>query len=134
MQRLDTLWFKVFQGTNSDWGTTSKDIGPNAASFNQKTCGKGVFLTQKMKHLTDNVENCRLIKPIQYNKHYYVEVVLQCRIYPLKVRIPECAKNEYYIVNDPVHVRPYGVLVHLLTELVRMQVLENIYTNFSKYK
>lgn len=42
--------FKVFQGRNSEWGTTSNDVGPNASLFNQKSCGKGIFLTPKVKH------------------------------------------------------------------------------------
>jgi hypothetical protein len=117
--------FKVFQGKNSEWGTTSKDVGPNAHLFNEKTCGKGIFLTPKIRYLIDNVENCRLIKPIQYNKHYYIEVALQCRIHPIKIRKPECAQNEYYIINNPVHVRPYGLLVHFLTEAEAKNILDN---------
>jgi hypothetical protein len=117
--------FKVFAGKNSEWGTTSKDTGPNASSFDQKTCGKGIFLTPKMKHLTDNIENCRLIKPIQYNKHYYIEIVLQCRIQPKKIRVPECATNQYYIVNDPIYVRPYGLLIRFLTEAEAKSILSD---------
>ncbi|CAF1246241.1 unnamed protein product [Adineta steineri] len=117
--------FKVFEGKNSEWGATSKDIGSNAPLFNVKTCGKGIFLTPKMKHLTDNIENCRLIKPIQYNKHYYIEVVLQCRIHPRKIRVPECANNQYYIVNDPKHVRPYGLLIRFLTASQGKSILDD---------
>ncbi|CAF2497713.1 unnamed protein product [Rotaria sp. Silwood2] len=117
--------FKVFQGTNSEWGTSSKDIGPNASLFNEITCGKGVFLTSKIKHLTDNIEHCRLIKPIQYNKHYYIEIALQCRIHPKQIRVPECSKNEYYIVNDPTYVRPYGIVIHFLTETQAKSILED---------
>ncbi len=125
MKHIGFEGFKVFGGKNSEWGTTSKDVGPNAASFKETTCGKGIFLTPKIKHLTDNIESCRLIKPIQYNKHYYVEVVLQCRIQPKKIRIPECAGNQYYIVNDPVHVRPYGLLIHFLTEAEAKSILDS---------
>ena len=117
--------FKVFEGKNSEWGTTSKDIGPNASAFREPTCGKGVFLTPKMKHLTDNLEHCRLMKPVRYNKHYFIEVALQCRIQPKKIRVPECAKNEYYIVNDPIHVRPYGIAIQFLTELQAETILED---------
>jgi hypothetical protein len=78
-----------------------------------------------MKHLTDNIEHCRLIKPIQYNKHYYIEVVLQCRIQPKKIRIPECSKNEYYIVNDPEYARPYGLLVRFITTIEAKSILED---------
>ena len=117
--------FKVFQGKHSDWGTTSKDIGPNSPLFNEKTCGKGVFLTPQIKYLTDNVEHCRLMKPIQYNEHYYIEVVLQCRIQPKNIRVPECAKNEYYIVNDSRHVRPYGLVIHFLTEAEAKKILDD---------
>ncbi|CAF3488603.1 unnamed protein product [Rotaria sp. Silwood1] len=116
---------KVFQGANSEWGTTSKDIGSNASLFNEKTCGKGVFLTSQIKHLIDNTEHCRLIKPIQYNKHYYIEIALQCRIQPKKIRVPECSKNEYYIVNDPTYVRPYGIVIHFLTEAQAKTILED---------
>ena len=77
------------------------------------------------KHLMDNVESCRLMKPIQYNKHYYIEVVLQCRIQPKNIRVPECAKNEYYIANDPKHVRPYGLVVHFLTEAEAKSILDD---------
>jgi hypothetical protein len=117
--------FKVFQGKHSEWGTTSNDVGPNASLFNEKTCGKGIFLTPKMKHLTDNIEHCRLTKPIQYNKHYYIEVALQCRIHPKKIRVPECSKNEYYIVNDPIHVRPYGLVVRFLTAAAAKSILDD---------
>jgi hypothetical protein len=117
--------FKIFQGKHSEWGITSNDVGPNAPLFNEKTCGRGIFLTSQMKHLMDNVENCRLMKPIQYNKHYFIEVVLQCRIQPKKIRVPECAKNEYYIVNDPKHVRPYGLVIHFLTEAEAKSILED---------
>ena len=77
-----------------------------------------------MKHLMNNVENCRLMKPIQYNKHYYIEVFLQCRIQPKNIRVSECAKNEYYIVNDPRHVRPYGLVIHFLTEVEAKKILD----------
>ncbi|CAF3408351.1 unnamed protein product [Rotaria socialis] len=117
--------FKVFQGSHSEWGTTSVDIGQNASIFNQKTCGKGVFLTPKIKHLTENIEHCRLTKPIQYNKSYYVETALQCRIHPKKIRVPECSKNEYYVVNDPTYVRPYGILIHFLTEVQAKSILDD---------
>ena len=125
LRRIAFEGFKVFQGANSEWGTTSKDVGPNASLFNEKTCGKGIFLTPKMKHLTDNIENCRLIKPIQYNKHYYLEAALQCRIHPKKIRVPECSKNEYYIVNDPIHIRPYGIVIQFLTETEAKNVFED---------
>ncbi|CAF4430469.1 unnamed protein product [Rotaria sp. Silwood2] len=124
LKHIATEGFKVFQGSNSEWGTTSKDVGPNASLSSEKTCGKGIFLTPKMKHMTDNVENCRLIKPIQYNKHYYIEVALQCRINPKKIRLPECSQNEYYIVNDPVNVRPYGLVIHFLTETEAKAILD----------
>ncbi len=45
--------------------------------FIEKICEKGIFLTPKIKHLTDNIENCRLIQPIQYSKHYYIEVAFK---------------------------------------------------------
>ena len=107
--------FKVFSGKNSEWGTTAEDVGPNASLFSEKTCGKGVFLTPKLEYLTENVENCRLTKPIQYNKHFYLELALQCRIHPKNIRVPACAGNQYYIVNDPKHVRPHGIVIYFLT-------------------
>jgi hypothetical protein len=125
LKRIAFEGFKVFGGKHSEWGVNSKDIGPNASLFKEKTCGKGIFLTPKMKHLTDNIEHCRLIKPIQYNKHYYIEVVLQCRIQPKKIRIPECSKNEYYIVNDPEYARPYGLLVRFITTIEAKSILED---------
>jgi hypothetical protein len=117
--------FKVFGGKHSEWGVNSIDTGPNASLFREKTCGKGIFLTPKMKHLTDNIEHCRLVKPIQYNKHYYIEVALQCRIQPKKIRVPECSKNEYYIINDPVYARPYGLLVRFITTTEAKSILED---------
>ncbi len=42
-----------------------------------------------------------------------------------KNRKPECSNSEYYIVNDPVHVRPYGLLVHFLTEAEAKSILED---------
>ena len=124
LRRIAFEGFKVFQGKNSEWGTTSKDVGSNAGLFNQQTCGKGIFVTPKLKHLTENTEDCRLIKCIPYNKHYFIEVVLQCRIHPKKIRVPECAANEYYIVNNPSHVRPYGIVVHFLTKSQAEGILE----------
>jgi hypothetical protein len=117
--------FKVFQGKNSEWGATSKDTGPNVTLFKEKTCGKGLFLTPKIKYLTDNIEDCRLMKPIQYNKHFYIELVLQCRIQPKKIRVPECSEKQYYIVNDPIHVRPYGIIVHFLTNVEAKSILDD---------
>lgn len=117
--------FQVFEGKNSEWGTQSLDVGLNASQFNDKTCGKGIFLTPKIKHLTDNVEHCRLMKPIQYNAYYYIECALQCRIHPRKIRVPECSKNEYYIVNDPTCVRPYGILVRFLTAAEAKKVFDD---------
>jgi hypothetical protein len=125
LKRIAFEGFKVFEGKNSEWGTSSKDIGSNASLFKQKTCGKGIFLTPKMKHLTENIEDCRLVKPIQYNKHYYLEVVLQCRIQPKKIRVPECATNQYYIVNDPTYVRPYGLLIRFLSEVEAKTILND---------
>jgi hypothetical protein len=122
--------FKVFEGEHSEWGTTSEDVGPNAQFFNETACGKGVFLTEKIKHLAENVENCPLIRPIPYNKHYYVEVILQCRIHPKKIRIPKCGNGEYYIVNDPRYVRPYGLLVRFLPASEAQTVLADNNFNF----
>lgn len=125
IKRIAADGFKVFGGKNSDWGTTSKDMGPNAASFSEPSCGRGIFLTPKLKHLTDNVENCRLVKPIPYNKHYHIEAALQCRIHPRKIRVPECASNQYYIVNDPIHVRPYGLVVRFLTNADAKKIFDD---------
>ncbi|UJR20461.1 hypothetical protein I4U23_023590 [Adineta vaga] len=116
--------FKVFHGSNSQWGSKSNDIGPNASSFQVKKCGQGIFLTPKIEYLTTNIEDCRLMKPIRYNKHYHVEIALQCRIQPKQIRIPECAERQYYIVNDPRYVRPYGLLVHFLSEVETNNIFE----------
>ena len=108
--------FKVFQGKHSEWGAPSKDIGPNASLFQEKVCGKGIFLTPQLRYLTDNIENCRFMSPTRQTKDYYIAVALQCNIHPGEMRRPECASNQYYIINNPIYARPYGILVRFMTE------------------
>lgn len=44
---------------------------------------------------------------------------------PRKIRVPECAKNQYYIVNDTNHVRPYGLVVRFLTNAEAKKIFED---------
>ena len=37
-----------------------------------------------------------------------------CRLRPDSIRVPECAKNEYYIINKSEDIRPYGLVVNFL--------------------
>lgn len=124
IQRICIDGFRVVQGKNSEWCVNARYIVPNAHLFNQKICGNGVFLTSNLKHMISNVEDCRLLKPVQYNRAYYVKVALQCRIRSKSIRILECTGGEYYIGNNPVCDRPYGILVRFLTSSEAATILE----------
>lgn len=92
---------------------------------------QGVFLTPKLKNLTQNVERCTLIKPVKYSNNLYVNVVLQCRVRKQAIRIPECSQSEYYIINNPRDIRPYGILVNFITAQEASIILKNTNFNFA---
>ncbi|CAF3221049.1 unnamed protein product [Rotaria sp. Silwood2] len=94
-----------------------KDVGPNAPFFNQSTCRKGILLTSNLEYMAD----CRLIEPIKYNKHCFIQVALQCQVHSLKIRIPECSRYRYYIINDPAYD-------HLLERFKQVQHLRLTFT------
>ena len=117
--------FHVYNGKNSQWGSTSPDVGRNKELFKDKNCGIGVFCTPKLEYLMENIEGCCLLKPIKYDSNNYIQAVIQCRVRPESIRQPECSEGQYYIINNSTNIRPYGLLVRFLTVAKATEILNN---------
>ena len=99
----------------------SLDIGPNKDIFEDKTCGRGVIVSEKITDFLLNdgqllsMANLEFvacpIEIISENIKRYYFVLLQCRVNPNKVRIPQIYGGRYWIVNEGKDVRPYGLLI-----------------------
>ena len=44
-----------------------------------------------------------------------IQILFICRLRPEAIRVPECAKGEYYILRNSEDIRPYGMVVNFLT-------------------
>ncbi|TNV83924.1 hypothetical protein FGO68_gene1267 [Halteria grandinella] len=85
------------------------DLGPNAATLGSH-CGDGIYLAPKVEIcMGQNFANMCYTRPIEYKGKNYI-VLFQCRIKPDRIRVPQGTKGEYYIINNPAHVRPYGLV------------------------
>ena len=54
-------------------------------------------------------------KPIEFDDKWHI-VLLQCRIKPDMIRVPEDCQNQFYIINDSAYVRPTGLIMKELTK------------------
>ena len=72
-----------------------------------------------------NIEDCCLLKPIQYDANAYIQVCIQCRVRPGSIRQPECSDGQYYIINNTANIRPYGLLIKFLTVNEGKSILDN---------
>ena len=105
---------QMYKGKNSQWGSTSPDIGKNKYLFANPKCGAGIFLTPKIEHLTKNSEDAYFLQPIRYNNFFQIQVLFICRLRPSSIRVPACANGEYYMMSNSEHIRPYGLVVNFL--------------------
>lgn len=125
--------FNVYTGKNSQWGSHDEDVGPNKHLFPTKNCEIGVYCTPQLKFLIgdNNCERAHLLKPIPYNNKYHIQTVLQCRVKPTSIRMPRCAQDQYYIINNPKHIRVYGILVNFLENQEAEKIFQNVNFNLS---
>lgn len=78
---------------------------------NQK-CGKGIYCALKYSIVkTDYSKDGFAVNTSNGNERY--RIAFQNRINPETVKIPVDEQN-YYIINDPRDIRPYGVLIEKL--------------------
>lgn len=104
----------------------SPDIGPNKDIFEEKICGRGVIVSEKVTNFLLNHDQTLSMTNLEFvacpieiiseNKKKYYFVLLQCRINPKKVRIPQIYEGKYWIVNDGNEVKPYGLLIKEASE------------------
>lgn len=93
-----------------------EDVGPNAGKFKSKYCGEGVYLAPKIEICMDETHDGAVYtKPIKIGDDQCI-VVLQCRVEPDKIRVPDDCDEQEWIINDPKHVRPVGLVIKKLTE------------------
>jgi len=84
-----------------------KDVNKKSTSFG-KPCGKGIFCSQRPELAEENT-SVFILNDVKY------KLLLQCRIDPTKLRIPQSNTN-LYIINSPDDVRPYGLLIKEILE------------------
>ena len=84
-----------------------KDINKKSPLFG-KPCGKGIFCSQKPELAEENTSSF-ILNDVKY------KLLLQCRIDPTKIRIPQ-SNTDLYIINSPENVRPYGLLIKEILE------------------
>ena len=66
----------------------------------------------------ENWEGISYTYPIEIDGNFYI-ILLQCRVKPISIRVPDLCYNEYYIINDPDNIRPYGLIVQKMTKQER---------------
>lgn len=72
----------------------------------RKEVGTGVYVTPHMKTASIYASRTKL----KFNgANRRVEVVLQCRVRPSAIK--QTSRQDYWVINDPANVRPYGVLM-----------------------
>ncbi len=84
-----------------------KDVNKKSTLFG-KPCGKGIFCSQKPELAEENT-SCFTLNDVKY------KLLLQCRIDPTKMRIPQ-SNTDIYIISSAEDVRPYGLLIKEILE------------------
>lgn len=79
-----------------------KDINKKSSNFNNE-CGMGIFCSPLVK----SAEEITACFTVGNNKY---KMLLQCRVNPVKIRIPQ-TNPSLYIINVTDHIRPYGLLI-----------------------
>lgn len=69
--------------------------------------------------------------PIVVNKETY-RLILQCRVNPEKILITR--RQEYWVVNEPKDIRPYGVVLVKNENISQIKNPEQLFGEWFKYQ
>ena len=120
MQNLMGEWAVAFHGTAKDaavknivkdqkYKPGSRQLYENSLDMKtKKICGKGIYCAPKYSNVNEYSKDGFAVNTSNGNERY--RIAFQNRINPATVKIP-VDKQDYYIINDPRDIRPYGVLI-----------------------
>jgi hypothetical protein len=101
-------WAVAFHGTNhcNLPGILSGGFKVGPRQLYKREVGAGVYVTPYMKTARGYASRTSL----NFNgESRRVEVVLQCRVRPSAIK--QTSRDDYWVINDPADIRPYGVLM-----------------------
>mmetsp|Transcript_49457 Transcript_49457/g.143423 ORF Transcript_49457/g.143423 Transcript_49457/m.143423 type:complete len:392 (-) Transcript_49457:127-1302(-) len=100
-------WAVVYHGTKQAFLPHIVFTGLKAGSGQvyKREVGEGIYVTPNIDGVADGYSRTYSLDGIS------VRIVLQCRARPAAIK--KCSRKDYWVVNDPSDLRPYGVLLKL---------------------
>lgn len=98
-------WAVVYHGTKQEFLShiVLSGLKPGSGQVYKKEVGEGIYVTPNIDGVAEGYSRTFTLDGIS------IRLVLQCRARPGAIK--KCSRRDYWVVNNPDDLRPYGVLI-----------------------